>query len=274
MHSTKFSVLMSLYIKERPEYFTECMESILRQTELPDEIVIVLDGPVQPGVEAEIEKYRSRHPGLIRLVPLIENVGLGPALAEGILHCTHELIARMDTDDVCREDRFERQLSEFESDDSLDICGCHIKEFSGTVDNVISSRSVPLTHDEIAEYQRQRSAFNHMTVMYKKSAVIRAGNYQDAPLMEDDLLWVHMLMSGAVCKNIDDFLVYVRTGDAMIARRGGYAYFKKYKNGRKMILDTGYIGRWDYYKTVGVQFAVALMPARIRTLIFTKLLRR
>lgn len=270
----KFSVLMSLYIKERAEYFTECMESILRQTELPDEIVIVLDGPVTPEVTSEIERYDTMHPGIIKLVPLPKNVGLGPALAEGILHCTYELVARMDTDDVCREDRFERQLYEFERDQALDICGCHIKEFDGAVDNIVSSRSVPLTHDEIAKYQRQRSAFNHMTVMYKKSAVIKAGNYQDAPLMEDDLLWVHMLMSGAVCKNIDDHLVYVRTGDAMIARRGGYAYFKKYKRGRKMILATGYISRWDYFKTVGVQFVVALMPAKIRTLIFTGLLRR
>lgn len=133
---------------------------------------------------------------------------------------------------------------------------------------------MPLTHEAIAEYQKQRSAFNHMTVMYKKSAVLRAGNYQDAPLMEDDLMWICMLQNHAKCKNIDDYLVYARTGYEMIERRGGWAYFKKYKRGRKLILATGYISKMDYYKTVCIQAVVALAPKKIRLVIFTKLLRR
>ena len=112
-----------------------------------------------------------------------------------------------------------------------------------------------------------------MTVMYKKSTVLKAGNYEDCPLMEDDMLWIRMLIAGAKCANIDDYLVYVRTGYAMIERRGGWAYFKKYRNGRRMIKDTGYISFWDYEKTIVVQFIVALMPKKLRLLIFIKLLR-
>jgi glycosyltransferase involved in cell wall biosynthesis len=270
----EFSVLMSLYIREKAEYFTQCMESILCQTMLPQEIVIVKDGPLTDALETVLEEYQKKYPDVIKVISLPENRGLGLALAEGIEHCSCEIVARMDTDDIARRDRFERQLAEFHQDPELDICGSHIIEFEDQIENVLSVRKVPLTNDEIAEYQKQRSAFNHMTVMYKKSAVQKAGNYQDAPLMEDDFLWVHMLQTGARCKNIDDTLVYARTGYAMIERRGGFSYFRKYCQGRRKILETGYISRWDYYKTLGVQGIVAFVPKKVRLLVFTKLLRK
>lgn len=270
----RFSVLMSLYAGEKAPYFDQCMCSILDQTAPPDEIVLVLDGPLTDELTACVEKYCEEYPTLIKLVPLPTNRGLGLALAEGITHCSHELIARMDTDDISRRDRFERQLAEFAQDPNLDICGSHIQEFDGTPENVISLRKVPLEHEQIARYQKQRSAFNHVTVMYKKSAVLKAGNYQDALFLEDDLLWVHMLQTGAKGKNIDDCLVLVRTGRSMIARRGGLAYFKKYRQGRRAILKTGYISYWDYLKTIAVDLVVSLMPGRLRLLVFTKLLRR
>lgn len=273
MEYPKFSVLMSLYIKEKTEYFEMCMQSVLRQTVPPAEIVIVFDGPVSAGLKSSVERYEQENPGLIKTVENAVNRGLGLALADGIPACTYELIARMDTDDIAREDRFEKQLNMFMADPDLDICGSHIIEFEGTITNELSRREVPLSHDRIAEYQKQRSAFNHMTVMYKKSTVLKAGNYEDCPLLEDDMLWIRMLIAGAKCANIDDYLVYVRTGYAMIERRGGWAYFKKYRNGRRMIKDTGYISFWDYEKTIVVQFIVALMPKKLRLLIFTKLLR-
>ena len=273
MEYPKFSVLMSLYIKENAEYFDECMQSMLCQTVLPTEIVIVFDGPISNELRNTVEKYKKHNPGWIKTVENEKNKGLGLALADGVPACTYELIARMDTDDIAREDRFEKQLQMFMQDSELDICGSHIIEFEGTIDKELSRRNVPITHKEIAEYQKQRSAFNHMTVMYKKSTVLRAGNYEHCPLMEDDMMWIRMLIAGAKCANVDDYLVYARTGYAMIERRGGWAYYKKYKNGKKKILDTGYISKWDYYKTVGVQLIVALVPKKIRLFIFTKLLR-
>ena len=274
MEYPKFSVLMSLYIKEKAEYFDECMQSILRQTVLPSEIVIVYDGAISDELRKTVEKYKSLHSGWIKTVENEKNKGLGLALADGVPACTYELIARMDTDDIAREDRFEKQLQIFMENQDLDICGSYIIEFEGDIDDVLSKRVVPITHNDIAEYQKQRSAFNHMTVMYKKSTVLRAGNYEHCPLMEDDMLWIRMLIAGANCANVDDYLVYARTGYAMIERRGGWAYFKKYKNGRKKILDTGYISKWAYYKTVGVQLFVALVPKKIRLFVFTKMLRK
>lgn len=270
----KFSVLMSVYIKEKAEYFDECMKSMLSQTVLPAEIVIVFDGPISAELKRTIEKYKEENPGWIKTVENEKNKGLGLALADGVPSCTYELIARMDTDDIAREDRFEKQLDMFIADPTLDICGSHIVEFDGNKDNVLSKRIVPITHEAIAKYQKQRSAFNHMTVMYKKSAVLRAGNYEHCPLMEDDMLWVNMLMNGAKCSNIDDYLVYARTGRAMIRRRGGLQYYLKYRSGRKKIYQTGYISKWDYLKSVGVQFIVALVPEVFRIWIFETCLRK
>ena len=113
-----------------------------------------------------------------------------------------------------------------------------------------------------------------MTVMYKKSSVIKAGNYEHAPLMEDDMLWTRMILSGCKGMNIDDYLVCARTGKDMIARRGGYSYFKKYKNSRNKIYKTGFISYWDYIYTILVQFVVALIPRRMRMMLFLKLLRK
>ena len=273
MEYPSFSVLMSLYIKEKAEYFDECMQSILNQTVMPSEIVIVYDGPISIELKQTVEKYIKEYPALIKIINNEKNKGLGLALADGVPACKYELIARMDTDDIARKDRFEKQLKCFMNDPELDICGSHIIEFEGTIDNVLAKRKVPLTHDAIAEYQKQRSAFNHMTVMYKKSMVLKAGNYEHCPLMEDDVLWIRMLIAGAKCANIDDYLVYARTGYAMIERRGGWEYFIKYKNGRKIIYDTGYIDKGDYWKSIGVQLIVAIVPKKIRLLIFTKILR-
>lgn len=270
----KFSVLMSLYIKEKPEYFAECMESVLSQTVLPDEIVIVKDGPLTDELESVLGRYVIASPQLYTIVPLETNRGLGLALAEGILHCRNELVARMDTDDVCRKDRFELQLKEFEKDPDLDICGSHIVEFETDINTIVAQRKVPLTDEDIKKYQKRRDGFNHVSVMFKKSMVIKAGNYQSCLLMEDTLLWVNMILSGARCMNIDDFLVYVRIGKDMYERRGGLTYFKKYKQGRKKVYQTRYIGFWDYYYTLIVQLIVSLVPNRIRGWVFKRLLHK
>lgn len=268
-----FSVLMSVYIKEKEEYFKQCMESVLNQTLMPDEIVIVEDGPVTDDLQKVINDYREKYPALIKIVLLKKNLGLGLALSHGVIACQNELIARMDTDDICVPERFETQINMFRNNPKLDICGSHIKEFDSTPEHVLSIRRVPLDDKSIKRYQKRRDSFNHMTVMFKKEAVLRAGNYRHALLMEDSLLWVNMMKNDAVCANIDDYLVYVRTGEDMFERRGGWNYFKKYYSGRKKIYLTGYISRVDYIYTLAVQFVVAVVPNGLRKIIYAKMLR-
>lgn len=270
----KFSVLMSLYIKEKPGYARACFESLINQTVQADEWLIVEDGPLTKELYDLLDEYESKYPNLIKRVPLKENQGLGKALNRGVRECKYNLIARMDTDDIAREDRFEKQLKMFVVNPNLDICGSHIKEFDGDINNVLSIRKVPITDKEIKEYQKRRDSFNHMTVMYKKKTVLKAGNYQHALLMEDTLLWVNMILNGANCSNVDDYLVYARTGVDMFGRRGGLSYFKKYKSGRKTIYKTGYISWTDYIVTLVIQFIVATIPTFFRKKIYKRFLRK
>ena len=270
----ELSVLMSLYFKEKPEYVEECFQSLLRQTVQADEWVVVEDGPLTDELYAVLDRYEKEHPGLIKRVPLPENRGLGLALQAGVPECSNELIARMDTDDIAREDRFEKQLAEFTKDPDLDIAGSHIDEFEDTPETIVAKRIVPVTDDEIKKYQKKRDSFNHMTVMYKKEAVLDAGNYQSCPLMEDTYLWVRMMKNGVKCMNINDSLVYARIGKDMFDRRGGWSYFKKYRTGKKMVYATGYISWFDYASVIIIQFIVALVPRRLRGWIFKKMLHR
>lgn len=274
MEYPKFSVLMSLYLKEKPEYLNEALKSVINQTVKPNEIVIVYDGPITTELKSVVEQYVSNNPGLIKIIDNPENKGLGLALADGVPQCTYELIARMDTDDICRKDRFEKQLEEFVKDPRLDICGSHILEFEEKEENIVARRRVPLVDKDIKEYQKRRDGFNHTSVMFKKKSVLAAGNYQSCLLMEDTLLWANMFMNGAKGKNIDDYLVYVRIGKDMYERRGGFDYYKKYKAGRRKVYETGYISWVDYKMTLIVQFIVAAIPNRVRGFVFKNLLHR
>lgn len=269
-----FSVLMSLYIKEKPEYFKQCMESILKQTLPPNQIIIVKDGPLTKELDAVVDEYVKKNTSLYTIVPIEVNGGLGPALAEGIQHSRYNLVARMDTDDIAVPNRFELQMKEFELDPELDICGSNIVEFEGDPSNIVAKRSVPLTDAEIKRYQKKRDGFNHMTVMYKKDMVIKAGNYQSVPLMEDTMLWVNMILAGAKCKNIEEPLVYARVGKDMFDRRGGIDYYRKYRSGRKKVYETGYISKEDYISTLAVQLVVSLIPGNVRRFVFKKILHR
>lgn len=269
--ATNFSVLMSVYYKESPVFLRQSLDSVLKQTVRASQVVLVEDGPLTEELDNVISEYSMNFPEL-EIVQLSENRGLGLALAEGMLHCKYDLVARMDSDDIARPDRFELQLKEFEENPQIDVCGSHMTEFEGVPENIITKRRVPLTDAEIKKYQKRRDGLNHVTVMFKKSAVLSAGNYQHCPLMEDTLLWVNMFKNGAVAMNIDDYLVNVRIGKEMYERRGGWAYYNKYKQARRRVYETGYISWWDYEYTLLVQLVVALMPNKLRGFVFKRLL--
>lgn len=265
---------MSVYFKENPAFLRAALDSVINQTVKPNQIVLVKDGPLTEELDGAINEYTNSYPELFKIVPLERNMGLGLALREGVLNCDNELIARMDSDDISRNDRFELQLKEFQKDADLDICGSHILEFEGTTDNIVAKRTVPLDDKAIKKYQRRRDGLNHVAVMFKKSVVLKAGNYRSCLLMEDTLLWANMFLSGAKAINIDDNLVLVRVGKDMFERRGGLAYYKKYKEGRKQVYKTGFISWWDYRYTLLIQLAVALMPNKLRGFVFKKMLHK
>lgn len=268
------SVLMSVYHKEQPEFLEIAVRSMVEQTRTPDEIVIVEDGPLTPDLYDMLSFLEERYPKLIKRYPLELNQGLGLALKYGVERCQYALIARMDSDDISVERRLEIQENTFKDNPNLDMVGGHISEFIDDYTQPISVRKVPLSHDDIVRYQRMRSAFNHMTVMFKKAAVLNAGNYEDGLYMEDDLLWANMISSGANLVNIDEVLCYVRVGNGMFERRGGLRYLTLYQKARKLMYQRGQINYREYLYGGFIQSVVSIVPSKLRQLIFMKLLRK
>ncbi|EIF39806.1 glycosyltransferase [Streptococcus sp. SK643] len=269
----QFSVLMSVYIKENPIFLKYAIESIQNQTMKPSEIILVEDGPLTPELYQVLDQVEAESEIPVKRCPLEENQGLGLALRYGVLQCQYDIIARMDTDDIAVADRFEQQIHLMEQE-NLDLLGGHIAEFIDNPKEVVSYRRVPTQHADIVAYQRMRSAFNHMTVMFKKNMVLKAGNYEDGLYMEDDLLWLNMIAAGARTGNVDQILCRVRVGAGMFERRGGLRYLNLYRQARQRMLERNQISYIEYAKSVGVQAVVALCPGFVRQFIFVKLLRK
>lgn len=271
----KYSVLMSLYFKEKPEYLRTAIQSMVDQTYAPDEIVIVKDGLLTPELEAVLYEYRDRYPDLINIVGYEKNRGLGLALNFGLEHCRNELVARMDTDDIAKADRCEKQLEMFARNPDLEIVGGNIAEFIDTPDNVVAYRIVPVTDETIKEYMKIRCPFNHMTVMYKKSAVIRSGNYKDLFWNEDYYLWIRMMEHNCVMGNTGDVLVDVRTGADMYKRRGGKKYFESEKFLQKYMFQRKMIDRSTYVMNLAKRYIIQrVLPNHIRGWVFKKFARK
>lgn len=274
MNSVDVSILMSVYIKEKPEYLRTSLKSAINQTVRVKEIVLVLDGPITDQLQSVIEECQKECSDLIKLIPLKENVGLGKALAIGVEKCKYDLVARMDTDDIMIPTRIEKQIAEFTSDLDLTIVGSNIDEFYDSPESIVGRRVVPETNEEICNFSKKRNPFNHMTVMFKKSTVLDVGNYQPMMGFEDYYLWVRLLKAGYKGKNIQESLVFARTGEDMYARRGGKKYFLNGLKGRKAIYQAGLGSMSDYLISCSAHVVVSLLPNKIRGQIYENKLRK
>lgn len=269
----QFSVLMSIYKNDVPEYVKLAIESIICQTVVPNEVIIVIDGPVEKNLYNMLETMAVENP-IIKLYPQAENLGLGNALKIGMNYCTNELVARMDSDDIALPERFEKQSNEFEKNETLSICGSNIKEFINETNEFAGIREVPQNHEEICEYLKARCPFNHMTVMFKKSEVEKAGGYLPWHLNEDSYLWVRMYLAGCNFYNIQENLVNVRVGKDMYKRRGGYKYYQSEKKLFLFMLENKVINKKEYKKAVRLRYILqVLMPNWLRGLVFKKFAR-
>lgn len=270
----KFSVLLSVYGKENPVYLALALESVLRQTRMPDEIVLVEDGPLPLELYTVIEKYEETYGSLFRRIPLKQNVGLGRALNRGVLACQHPFIARMDTDDIAKNDRFEKQIDAFCANPKLSLVGGWIEEFSSAPNEITAIRTVPLLHQEIVCYAKHRNPINHMTVMFRKQAVLEVGNYLPMPLLEDYYLWYRLIEKGFLLHNLSDILVSVRAGKGMIDRRGGFQYWQSERTLQRIFLASGFISRKEYVQNIILRFLVRMLPTMVREFLYRKFLRK
>ena len=246
MGETKFSVAISVYKKDNPSFFDQALFSIIElQTVKPDEIVLVVDGPVGDALNLVIDKYVNKYDPF-KVIRLKENAGLGNALKLAVENTSYGIVARMDSDDISLPTRFEEQLTFFENGSRVDIVGGDIAEFVDHEENIVAYRKVPKNDSEIKKYMKFRCPFNHVSVMFRKSAVMAAGGYQDLFWNEDYYLWIRMAENNAIMANTGTVLVNVRTGNDMYQRRGGRKYFESEKYLQRYMLRRKMIDRHTY----------------------------
>lgn len=265
----KYSVLMSLYKKEKPEYLRLALDSMLNQTVVPDEIVLVEDGPLTDELYSVLDDYP-----MLKRIKNETNLGLGLALNVGLKECRNELVARMDTDDCSKPERCEKQLERFLEKPYLAIVGSHIDEFIGNPSNVISQRIVPVTSEEIYEFAKKRSAFNHPAVMYSKTAVLENNGYANLKRNQDVDLFGRMQFKGYKAENIDEALLWFRSSDELAKRRKSWQNTWSYTATIRKFWKMGYSSFFDYAMVGIAQTGMYLMPVKMQNLVYKKFLRK
>lgn len=268
----KFSVLLSVFFKERPEYLRQALNSVFSQTLRASQVVLVEDGPLTPELDAVVDSFKSSYPEL-EVVPLEKNSGLGIALNEGLKHCSYEWVARMDTDDICKPNRFQRQIEFINKHPDCDLVGSWVDEFENDLSNITTVRKVPENPDEIYNYCKGRCPVNHPTVLYNKNIVLAAGGYLTEFFPEDYFLWIRMLMNGAKFYNIQESLLFFRYSKDTIKKRGGWKYAIGEVHIQRMIYNLGFISYPLYIKNSSIRFIVRILPNWLREIVYTKLLR-
>lgn len=269
---TEYSVLMSVYYKEKSDFLRQSMMSIWRQTVPTNDFVLVCDGKLTAELDGVIDEMQNKFGGVLNVVRLPQNVGLGKALNEGIKLCKNDLIARMDSDDISYPDRCEKELEVFQKY-NVDIVSGTVEEFTYIPDDACSKRILPERHDEIVLFARKRNPFNHPCVMYRKKAVQNAGGYRDFYLLEDYYLWIRMLMNGSIGYNLQEPVLWMRAGNGMYKRRSGLKYAKSQIKLLKFMKEKKFITDRQYIKSAVIRFGASVAPNFLRKFMYEKVLR-
>lgn len=269
-----FSVLMSVYQKEKPVFLDQALMSIEEQTVIPDQIVLVEYGPLTAELDKVIEEHQKRFSNKYELLKLTSNRGLGAALQKGIERCRYEWIARMDTDDIAVKNRFELQLRAIVKEPQLAVIGGQVDEFAGSPEQVVGRRKVPLLNAELRAFIKWRSPFNHPTVMLNKKAVLQVGNYQANGKIEDYFLWSRVMLAGYEVKNLPEILVHMRVDAGIYQRRGDVENLRQIFKLRRMLRQQKFLTVWE--ELVG-DLAMALnlvIPTKLRMVVYKNLLHK
>lgn len=270
----KYSVLMSVYSKENPLFFAESINSMINQTIKPAEIVLICDGKLTKELDDVINSYVNKYEKLFKIVRFDKNYGLGHALKKGIEICSNEYIARMDTDDFSVNYRCEKELEVFNENNNIGIVSSNVGEFSDNIDCIDSIRQVPEYHEEIVKFMKKRNPFNHPAVMFKKSEVLNAGNYQEVRFMQDYFLWVDMISNGTIGYNIQENLVLMRANDKLFKRRSGSEYLSIQKQLLKKMKNQKIINSFEYSFLLIARSISSMLPNSVRKFLFKHVLRK
>ena len=269
MSRVNYSVLMSVYFKEQPNNLRQAMESMRHQTVPTSDFILVCDGPLTDKLDAVINEEQKKFGPVLHVFRLEKNGGLGNALNEGLKICRNELVARMDSDDISRPYRCEKQLELFERYPDICLSSGTVSEFVTDPDHPTGKRTLPITDAEIRAFSRKRNPMNHPCVMFKKSAVESAGGYKETyHLFEDYYLWVRMLMKGYKARNARDVLLDMRSPADMYLRRGGKKYAEDMLRFHQWMKRSGWSSEVDYLSGAVPHAVVCVLPNGVRKLVY------
>lgn len=273
--TSDFSVLMSVYCKENPDFLQKSLNSIINQTLKPDEIVLVKDGQLTKELDEVIIDFKEKYPNVFTVVALPQNKGLANALNQGMKVARNSIVARMDSDDICFENRFEIQINHL-INNNLDIAGGQIIEFSKSIEDVISIRNVPCSHQEIVNFLKFRSPFSHPTIVFRKEVFETLNGYDVNIFPEDYDFFVRAYLAGFRFGNVQENVMYFRLGENLseaIKRRWGLKYaineFRLYNK----FLKLGFFNYMDYLKVIFFKIPLRIMPFKLYSYIYFKFSR-
>lgn len=265
--NNNFSALLSVYYKENPNFLNKALESIWdEQTLKPSQIVLAQDGPLTPELDAVLGIWKEKLDDILTLVPLPINVGLGAALNEGLKHCTNELVARMDTDDISLPERFSKQVQFMRDNPNIAVSSGLIEEWDKDFFTRISERKLPLTHKEILIFAKSRSPLSHPAVIFRKSDVLAVGGYPSI-YPEDYPLWGAMLAKGYTFANLPDLLLKMRVGDALSKRRG-LKFLKGEAKLFQFLYDVGFLNKYELCRNILQRSIVRLSPTWMKKILY------
>jgi hypothetical protein len=258
-----FSLLMSVWIGDDAQFLQEAFVSVVQnQTRPPDDVVLVQDGPVTVELETMIARLIKTSPVPTTLLSLDANVGLGIALDQGMAACAHDIVARMDADDIALAHRFAVQVPLVEG--GVDLVGSSLLEFGVDANDIVGRRVPPIDPAEIVRYARFHQPFNHPTVVYRRSAVEAAGGYRHLALMEDYLLFAKMIAQGCSVANVEEPLVLYRVGAGAYGRRGGVALLKSEWQLQKRLREMRFTSRMQFVRNVVIRGGYRVVPEPVR----------
>lgn len=269
-----FSVLMSVYKNERAQYLDASLKSIENQSIIPNEIVLVEDGPLTKGLYEIIDTHRIKFGEGFKVVVLNKNQGLGNALRIGTKYISTNWIARMDTDDIAVPNRFELQLREIEKNPQLAVIGGQVDEFEGSIDNIVGKRTVPCSQVDIYKFIKWRSPFNHPTVMINKTMLEKVGGYENKGKLEDYFLWAKIIAKGYAVRNLPQVLVHMRVDSGMYNRRGEFKNLKPIIELRNFLYKNGLVTLTERYIGNTIMIMNIIIPSKLRKVIYELFLHK
>tara|TARA_B110000003_G_scaffold89929_1_gene91996 strand:- start:10491 stop:11279 length:789 start_codon:yes stop_codon:yes gene_type:complete len=262
---------MSVYISDSPIYFIEAINSLLNQTKMPDEIIIIADGPI--GNELNVALNYFKNMDLIRIIRLEKNCGLALSRKKAISSTSFDIIAVMDSDDICVPDRFEKQIKLLQ-DGKTQVVGGWIEEFVNEPRDKGKVRKTPINHKEIFSFGKWRNPINHVTLMFTKEAYDSVDGYSSVRHSEDWDMISRMLVTGVIIQSVPEVLVHVRAGDEMIERRRNIEQFK----GEMMLFikmySIGYINLFHLFGNIMIRVVLRALPMFVTKFTYNSLLRK